>query len=71
MPSCTACSFDTAFARRIRDIESRSGAAATRIVALTANAFPADRAACFAAGFSAFVSKPLAQASLLAAEGMA
>jgi CheY-like chemotaxis protein len=42
-----------------------------RIVALTANAFPADRDACFAAGIDAFVAKPLDQARLAAALGPA
>ncbi len=54
-------------ARRLRAAET--SATPLRIVALTANAFPADREACFAAGIDAFVAKPLDQARLAAALG--
>ena len=42
--------------RRIRDLP---GWAHTPVVAMTANAFPEDKAACMAAGMSDFVSKPV------------
>src|ERR1019366_1626550 len=51
-----------------RAIRARGGRLATvPIVALTANAFPEDVAACFAAGMTGFVAKPVRKETLLAA----
>ncbi len=51
-----------------RAIRARGGPLATvPIIALTANAFPEDVAACFAAGMTAFVAKPIRKETLLGA----
>jgi signal transduction histidine kinase/CheY-like chemotaxis protein/HPt (histidine-containing phosphotransfer) domain-containing protein len=51
-----------------RAIRSQGGGLATvPIIALTANAFPEDVAACFAAGMTGFVAKPVRKETLLAA----
>jgi CheY-like chemotaxis protein/HPt (histidine-containing phosphotransfer) domain-containing protein len=51
-----------------RTIRERGGRLGTvPIVALTANAFPEDVAACFAAGMTGFVAKPVSKKSLVVA----
>jgi CheY-like chemotaxis protein/HPt (histidine-containing phosphotransfer) domain-containing protein len=51
-----------------RAIRAKGGYLATiPIIALTANAFPEDVAACFEAGMTAFVAKPVKKETLLAA----
>jgi signal transduction histidine kinase/CheY-like chemotaxis protein len=45
--------------RFLRVEEARAGRAPMRVAALTANAFDEDRQACRAAGFDAFLTKPL------------
>lgn len=52
--------------REIRNYEVAKGLRRCPIVALTANAFGEDRAACWAAGLDGFLVKPLARADLLA-----
>ncbi len=51
--------------RAIRDLGGRM--TAIPIIALTANAFPEDVAACYAAGMTNFVAKPVRKETLLAA----
>lgn len=58
-----------ALIRRVRVAEAARGLPPTRAVALTANAFSEDRAACLAAGFDDFVPKPLDVDRLLGALG--
>jgi PAS domain S-box-containing protein len=55
--------------RAIRRYESDNGLAPVPILGLTARAFPEDEAACLAAGCSAYMSKPVRKAALLAILG--
>ncbi len=53
-------------ARAIREYERGQGLSPTPILGLTARAFPEDEAACLAAGCTAYMSKPVRKAALLA-----
>ena len=53
--------------REIRTVEGAQGRTHCPVVALTANAFGEDRAACLAAGMDGFLVKPLGRAELLSA----
>jgi CheY-like chemotaxis protein len=53
-----------AVTRRIRELETTSGFAPLRIIALTANAFPEDREAARHAGADAFLPKPFDREAL-------
>jgi PAS domain S-box-containing protein len=53
-------------AARIRMAEDTRGTEPMRLVAVTANAFKEDRAACLAAGFDDFLAKPLNRDALTA-----
>jgi signal transduction histidine kinase/CheY-like chemotaxis protein len=55
--------------RAIRDLPGRAGV--VPIIALTANAMPSDRDACFAAGMTDYLAKPVDLAALHAALGRA
>ena len=55
--------------RAIREQEARQGLPPVPIVGLTARAFPEDEAACLAAGCTAYLSKPVRKAALLATMG--
>jgi PAS domain S-box-containing protein len=52
--------------RAIRRHEAENGLPPTPILGLTARAFPEDEAACLAAGCTAYTSKPVRKAALLA-----
>jgi len=53
-------------ARALRHQEHAAGRAAVPIIALTANAMAKDRDACFDAGMTGFLSKPIRKADLVA-----
>ncbi|BAT61739.1 signal transduction histidine-protein kinase BarA [Variibacter gotjawalensis] len=51
--------------RRLRELETGTNRARTLIIALSANAFPEDREACFASGMDGFLVKPLERNHLM------
>jgi len=52
--------------RDIRELENATGHSAVPIIGLTANAFAEDKKRCFDAGMSAFLTKPVRKAQLIA-----